>query len=276
MTEPEHPTLPLPDPARWVLTAETPTRRRRWPWVVGGIVVAVVLLVVAAVAIVETAVRSQIEAGIASQVRTELGLSADHPVSVSIAGPLTPQLLVQSLGELTISSPDVPLGSVTANVSVVAQDVSLTPPHTMSGGEATVSLDAGQLSSALTSVAGVELSDVAISDGTVTVGTSVTVFGVGIPLRLALAPSADAGTLVLTPESVSVGTLALTADQARQQFGDVADQLLGGWRICVAQYLPAGLRLHAVNVDGSSLVASVTIDDRILRDPALQEKGACG
>lgn len=275
MTQPEHPTVPLPEPARWVLAAETPRRRRRWPWVIGAVAIAVVLLLGVAVAIVETVVRSQVETRIADQVRTELALPEGHPVSVSIAGPLTPQLLVQNLGELTISSDDVPLGPITADVSVLAQDVSFGASSSMSGGEATVSLDANQLSSALTSVAGVELADVGVSDGAVTVGTSLSLFGVGVPLQLALVPSADAGAVVLAPDSVSLGGLSLTADQAREQFGEVADRVLTGWRICVAQYLPAGLELRDVSVDSTALVASFDVDGRILQDPALLEKGTC-
>ena len=82
MTDSEHPTDPLPDlRAGWVLAVpeEPRPRRRVWPWLVAVAAVLVVIAVVIIV-IVETVVRSNIESGIASQVRTGLELPADQLV----------------------------------------------------------------------------------------------------------------------------------------------------------------------------------------------------
>ena len=277
MTDAEHPTDPLPDlRAGWVLAVpEEPKKRRRvWPWLVAA-AAAVIVVVVVAVVIVETVVRSSIESGIASQVRTGLELPADQPVDVSIEGPLTLQLLTGSLDDLRLSSDDVPLGPTTADVEVTLRGVSTTAPYTVGVGAATVTLDQSQVAALTDSVAQIDILELALEDPAIVVGTELSLFGFGIPVSLSLVPSAQAGELVLRPESLQVSGLAVTADGVRQQFGAIADLILQDWRICVAEYLPAGATLTAASVTDDHLVATFDIDGRMLSDATLQQNGTC-
>ena len=277
MTDAEHPTDPLPDlRAGWVLAVpeESKKRRRVWPWLVSAAAVVIVLVVVVVV-IVETVVRSTIEAGIASQVRTGLDLPADQPVDVSIAGPLTLQLLTGSLDDLHLASTDVPLGPTTADVDVTLQGVSTGAPHTVGRGVATVTLDQTQVVALTDSVAQIDIVDLTLQDPAIVVGTELSLFGFGIPVSLSLVPSAASGELVLSPESLQVSGLAVTADGVRDQFGSLADPVLQDWQICVAQYLPAGATLTDASVTGAELVATFDIDGRMLDDAALQQNGTC-
>lgn len=277
MTDSEHPTDPLPDlRAGWVLAVpeEPRPRRRVWPWLVAVAAVLVVIAVVIIV-IVETVVRSNIESGIASQVRTGLELPADQPVDVSIEGPLTLQLLTGSLDDLRLSSDDVPLGPTTADVEVTLRGVSTTAPYTVGVGAATVTLDQSQVAALTDSVAQIDILELALEDPAIVVGTELSLFGFGIPVSLSLVPSAQAGELVLRPESLQVSGLAVTADGVRRQFGTIADPILQDWQICVAQYLPAGATLTAASVTDDHLVATFDIDGRMLDDATLQQNGTC-
>lgn len=277
MTDAEHPTDPLPDlRAGWVLAVpEEPKKRRRvWPWLVAAAAVVIVVVVVAVV-IVETVVRSNIESGIASQVRTGLELPADQPVDVSIEGPLTLQLLTGSLDDLRLSSDDVPLGPTTADVEVTLRGVSTTAPYTVGVGAATVTLDQSQVAALTDSVAQIDIVELTLEAPAIVVGTELSLFGFGIPVSLSLVPSAQAGELVLRPESLQVSGLAVTADGVRQQFGAIADPILQDWQICVAQYLPAGATLTAASVTDDHLVATFDIDGRMLDDATLQQNGTC-
>ena len=51
--------------------------------------------------------------------------------------------------------------------------------------------------------------------------------------------------------------------------------MLRPWTVCIAQYIPAGVVLDSVAVDGDHLVADLDIDGAIVADPALQENGTC-
>ena len=279
MTDAEHPTDPLPDlRAGWVLAVpEEPKKRRRvWPWLVAAAaVVIVIVIVVVVVVIVETVLRSTIEAGIADQVRTSLELPADQPVDVSVEGALTLQLLTGSLDDLRLSSDDVPLGPTTADVDVALQGVSTTAPYTVGAGVATVTLDQAQVAALTDSVAQIDIVELTLEDPAIVVGTELSLFGFGIPISLSLVPSAEAGELVLRPDSLQVSGLAVTADGVRDQFGSLADPILQDWQICVAQYLPAGATLTAASVTGAELVATFDIDGRTLNETALQQNGTC-
>ena len=279
MTDAEHPTDPLPDlRAGWVLAVpEEPKKRRRvWPWLVAAAaVVIVIVIVVVVVVIVETVLRSTIEAGIADQVRTSLELPTDQPVDVSVEGPLPLQLLTGSLDDLRLSSDDVPLGPTTADVDVALQGVSTTAPYTVGAGVATVTLDQAQVAALTDSVAQIDIVELTLEDPAIVVGTELSLFGFGIPISLSLVPSAEAGELVLRPDSLQVSGLAVTADGVRDQFGSLADPILQDWQICVAQYLPAAATLTAASVTGAELVATFDIDGRTLNEAALQQNGTC-
>ena len=108
-----------------------------------------------------------------------------------------------------------------------------------------------------------------------TMSMQLQLFGVGVPVGVALTPSAVDGDIVLTPASIQLAGTEVGADALRDQFGQVADLVLRDWTVCVAQYLPAGVTLTGVAVDGDVLVADFDVDGRITTDPALRENGTC-
>ncbi|KAA9111136.1 LmeA family phospholipid-binding protein [Microbacterium rhizomatis] len=274
------PTQPLPDPAaQWVLSSSGEPRRRRraWPWIVAIVVIAV--LAAAAWFAGEWIARDLVSKTIRQQVITSLALPADQPIDVTIEGAVLPQLIGGRLDDVTVASDDVSLGQLTGDVSVHAQGIGLGDPPTARAATATVSLDAAQVQALLTSTAGgnttISIDSLALAEPNVTAGTSLSVLGLPLPVALSLTPSAAEGQLVLTPASVQVAGAELSAADLRSRFGGVADTLLGGWNICVAKYLPVGLTLTSVAVQGDMLVAGLNVDPAIATDPALSAKGTC-
>ncbi|MDW4573232.1 DUF2993 domain-containing protein [Microbacterium sp. M3] len=266
------PTLPLPDlePAG---EPERP-RRRAWPWILAFAIVAV--LAVAAWFAAEAIARQVVTGVVRDQVRTQLALPADQPIDVDIPGVLIPQLIGGSIDELTIASDDVEFGGVTGDVTVTANDVAVRGTGEMSGATATVALDEQQLRTLLGSLEGFPVDTLALDAPDVTMTLDLQLFGMGIPVGVALTPSvAEGGSIVLTPASLQLGQSAVSADALRDQFGGVADTVLRDWDVCVAQYLPAGVTLTAVAVEGDQLVADFDVDGAIATDPALRENGTC-
>ena len=51
--------------------------------------------------------------------------------------------------------------------------------------------------------------------------------------------------------------------------------MLRDWTVCIAEYIPAGLTLTSIAVDGDQLVADFDVDGQIVGDPALQANGTC-
>ncbi|PTT16784.1 hypothetical protein DBR36_12155 [Microbacterium sp. HMWF026] len=106
--------------------------------------------------------------------------------------------------------------------------------------------------------------------------TTVTLFGVGIPVGVTATPGAADGDLTLTPSGFRIAGNVIDADTLRGQFGGVADPLVQTQSLCIADRLPAGLTLTSATVQGQDLVATFDIAGALLNDPALQANGTCG
>lgn len=262
------PTLQLPED--W--DQAEPQRRRVWPWLVAfGIVV--VLAVVAWFA--ADAIARQIVTGVVrDQVRSQLALPESQQIDVEIPGSIIPQLIGGTLDELTVASDDVEVGQFIGDVSVTARDVPITG-GALGGATATVTLDEEQLHGLVSTIEGFPADTAGIDAPAVTMSMQLQLFGVGVPVGVALTPSAVDGDIVLTPASLQLAGTEVGADALREQFGQVADLVLRDWTVCVAQYLPAGVTLTDVTVEGDVLVADFDVDGRIATDPALRANGTC-
>ncbi|MGN6219994.1 MAG: LmeA family phospholipid-binding protein [Microbacterium sp.] len=274
-TADSQPTLPLPDGMVSADGPSEPRRHRVWPWIVGFAIVAV--LAVGAWFAAEAIARQIVTGVVQDQVRTQLSLPADQQIDVEIAGAVLPQLIGGTLDDLTVSSDDVPLGDtgVTGDVTVTARGIPVRGEPTLSGATAEVALDEQQLQTLLASIDGFPADTVGLAAPNVTMTLDLTLFGVQIPIGVALTPSAADGDIVLTPASFQLGQSEVGADALRAQFGDLADTVLRDWNVCIADRLPAGATLTGVEVDGSRLVADFDVDGRIATDPALQQDGTC-
>lgn len=262
------PTEPLPD---WE-HAEAP-RRRVWPWLVAFAIV-VVLAVVAWFA-AEALARQIVTNVVRDQVRTQLSLPASQQIDVEIDGAVVPQLIGGTLGTLRVSSDDVSLDAFTGDVAVVATDVPVRGGGDIGGATATIAVDEEQLRALLSTVDGFPADSLGLAAPNVTISTDLQLFGATIAVSAALAPSAAAGDIVLTPASVQIAGAQAEAEELRERFGALADAVLRDWTVCIAEYLPAGATLTDVSVPGSELVAVFAVDGGIANDPELRADGTC-
>lgn len=279
----EHPTLPLPDPgAGRVLpldAAASGSRARHWPWIVA--LVAVALLAVAAWFAGEYVARGIVERTIRERITTQLNLPADHRIDVDVPGPILPQLLIGSLGRVSVASEDVSFGgaegapAVTGDVVVVADDVPLRGDGDWSGAFATVTLDEEQLSALLGAIEGFPTETVTLDPPNVGISLDLQLFALTVPVGVDLTPRAEHGQLVLTPASLRVAGVEISADGLVAQFGILATTVIRDWDVCVAQYYPAAIELTAVRVERTGLVIEAEIASAILHDPAAREHGTC-
>ncbi|GAA3206060.1 DUF2993 domain-containing protein [Microbacterium terregens] len=265
------PTEPLPE---WAHTEQPPARRRRvWPWIVAVLVVAG--LAVAAWFAGEWIARDIVTSTIREQVITQLALPADQEVDVSVAGAVLPQLIAGTLDDVTVASDDVKLGALVGDVTVHAQDIAIRGDAAAGAASATVVLDADQVRTLLSTVENFPADSVGLAEPNVTMATDLRFFGLEVPVGVALTPSAVDGDIVLTPASLQLAGNEVSADALRDQFGAVTDTVLRDWTICIASYIPAGVRLADISVTGEHVVAELDIDGAIVGDPALQQPGAC-
>ena len=265
------PTQPLPD---WTSAPPEPRRRHSaWPWIIS--IVIVIGLAVAAWFVAEWVARGIVERTIREQVVTNLALPADQPIDVTVAGAVIPQLIAGELDDVTVSSEDVAIGSLTGDITVTAQGIAIRGDAAADAATASVRLDADQLQTILAGVDGFPVDTVTLDEPDLVMSTELRFLGIGIPVTVALTPSASEGDIVLTPSRLEVANAEVTADGLRGQFGVLADAVLRDWTVCIAEYIPVGLTLTSVAVDGDEIVADFDVDGQMVSDPALQANGTC-
>jgi hypothetical protein len=262
----EHPTLVIPGEQK----AEPAARpRRRWPWVIGGVLVVIVVLVVAA-ELIARAILPGIVRGIVVE---QLELPADQQLDVEATGILLPQLITGSLDELTLSTDAVTLGGVTGAVDVTALDVPL------GGGDlgsavGTVRIEQNQFKTLLGET-DLPIDSLTFDEPDVTAEGAVDVLGFSLPIALTVTPGAEAGELTLTPVKLLIGGVELDAEQVAARLGDLGARLTETQYICIANQLPAGLTLTGLTIDGTDAVADVSVAGGIVSDETLQQNGTC-
>ena len=262
------PTQPLPD---WE-HAQAP-RRRVWPWIIAFAIV-VVLAVVAWFA-AEAIARDLVTRTVQDEISERLSLPPDHEVEVVVPGVVIPQLIGGSLDEITVSSADVPVGAFEGDVTVIATDVPIRGDAAMGGATATVTLDAAQLEALLGTIDGIPADTAELAEPDVTVSTELQLFGVGFPVAVSLTPSVAEGDIVLTPTAFELAGAQIDAAALSEQFGAIADTVVRDYSVCLAEYIPAGVTLTDVRVDGDLLVVDADVDGAIVTDPDLQANGTC-
>lgn len=270
----EHPTVPLPDPrAQWVLSSNAPRTRRRWPWLVALLVVAA--LAVGAWFAGEFIARSIVERTIREQVIENLNLPADQHIDVDLPGAVLPQLIGGRLDELTLTAVDVAFGPFAGDVVVHASGIPIRGDAPVQAASATATLDEAQVRGLLGTIDGFPVDTVTLNAPDVDVSMDLQLFALTVPVGVGLTPSAADGQLILTPSALRVAGAEMSASALADQFGAIARTVVRDWEVCIAQYLPAGLTLSAVRVDGAHVVADFDIAGAILTDRALQELGTC-
>jgi hypothetical protein len=264
------PTMPLPE---WAVPTEVAPRRRRvWPWIVAAVLV--VGLVIAGWFAAEWFARDLVTKTIQEQAAAQLSVPASE-VDVEVPGPMIPQLIAGSLGEVSLAAEDVALGPVSGDLTVLAKDVSIREGGQMSGAEGTVVLDEEQLRTLLADVDGFPAETVGIDGEYVTFSTELQVLGIGIPVGASLTPTAVDGAIVLTPAAVQLGGAEIPADELRDRFGGLADIVLRDWSICIADDVPQAFTLTGIEVAEGEVTASFDVRGNVLSDPAQLENGSC-
>lgn len=261
-----HDTIVVPD-----LNTEQPPKptRKRWPWVLLGVVVFIALLVVVA----EFIARAMLP-GIARGIVVEqLDLPADQQLDVEATGVLLPQLIGGNLDELRLRTQSVTFDGLTVAADVTATGVPLRGGD-LGSATGTVRIAEDQFASLLKGI-DLPIDEVTLAAPDVQASASIPVLGITIPVSLTVTPGVAEGDLTFTPVRVAISGLVVEAADVADRFGELGGELTSTQRVCIADQLPAGVLLTSVEVIGKDLVIDVDVDGAIATNAALQENGTC-
>ncbi len=257
-----------------------PAARRRRGGLVAIVVIGVVVGLLAVLAVVaESVARQQAAARIADEVRAEFSLPADQPLDVRIAGAsVLLQLLGGRLDEVEVSADRIEVEPFEGDISLVLTGVPLDASQPVDSLSAVVTVTEEVVRAAGENLLDLPFRGLELEDGLIRVATALPVFGTELPLTVALAPSVDAGALVLTPTDVAL------AEGADVPLGDLLGLLgldaeggaLAAPSFCVDERLPADISLRSAEVVGAEIELELGGEGVLLRRTGETSTGSCG
>ncbi|UOQ56137.1 DUF2993 domain-containing protein [Leucobacter allii] len=250
-------------------------RTSRWWTKLVGVLVVLVLLAGAG----ELALRLIIPGIVQGAIRTQLHLTDDHPVDVSLGGSALLAALGGGVGDVTVEVPNAPLlEGVEADATVHAARVPFSPTTgEITGGTAQLRVSKEQLGNVIELVTQGLAQTGTVRDGSLVVGRSVDLFGQSIELSASIGLSVVDGQVEIEPRGVQAAGLDLSAEQISAATGSLLDPILSPQALCVDDRLPRGVELTGIDLSSTgSATISADLAPGILSDPAEQELGSCG
>ena len=227
----------------------------------------------------EVALRLIVPSTVAGAVRSQLKLTADHPVDVSLGGSALLSALQGRVGNIMVAVADAPLyEGLTADVQVEAGSVPFNPFWgEMRDASVTLTVPQEQLGPAISVFTNGLVDEGEIRDGALKVGRTMEIFGMPVPLSATLRLAIDGdGNVEVQPEGLSAAGLDVGPEQLQQMTGSLLEPLLQPRTVCVRDQLPRGVELTSITLSSlGSAVITADLAPGLISDKAEQAKGVC-
>lgn len=266
---------PVPTEPQPIIVAPAKKKKHSWPFVVLAVVLAALIV---GFFVADAAAKSYAEDQIKQKLVAALGVDPATDVTVTIGGgPVLLQALSGKLTTVDVAIPRLAFGQLVGSATLHATQVPLDESAPLQ--KLAISYRVSEKNAAVlaSNLSGLKLDSITLDKPEIVAKSSVSVFGIGIPVGLGLTPSASKGELVFTPTTIQVNGASFTAKQlfAAPGFGGLAKQLLHQQSFCVAQYLPKALTVTSAKVADHQFVLKISGDGAALGGTGFTTKGSC-
>lgn len=227
----------------------------------------------------EFALRMIIPGIVEAAVRSQLELTGDHPVEVTLGGSALLSALQGGVGDVTITIDKIPLpDGVEADASFHASKVPFNPlSGEISDGTVEFVVPKDQLGRVVKLLTKSVAQTGEVSDGSLVVGRSVELFGQEVGLKAKLGIEVKDGAVEISPQGVTAAGFDLTAEQLAAATGSLLDPILKPQTVCVRDQLPVGATLTDIELSSTgSAQISADLSPGIFSDPKQRKQGSCG
>jgi hypothetical protein len=257
--------------------AEVPAKkRRRWPWVVGGIVLFLVVALVIAYVIGENYAKNYARDYIKERIVAVLGVEDPGTVTVDVAGPVLLQALAGKLNQVDVTAESVTFGTLSGAATVHAEGVPLDANAPTDALDVTFAVPEDQVVAAVgQNLSSLPIDSISLDEPEVVVTATFSFLIIEIPFGMGLEPSAEDGQIVFTPTRIQLFDEDYSQDEASEFLGEFATQLFAEQKICVNESLPVALKIVDVDVVKKDLVITINGDGVVMGGSDLSTPGTC-
>jgi hypothetical protein len=264
-------TTPVAEPA-----AVPAKKRRRWPWVVGGIALFLVVALVIAYVIGENYAKNYARDYIKERIVAVLGVEDPDTVTVDVAGPVLLQALAGKLNRVDVTAESVTFGTLSGAATVHAEGVPLDANAPTDALDVTFAVPEDQVVAAVgQNLSSLPIDSISLEEPEVVVTATFSFLIIEIPFGMGLEPSADDGQIVFTPQRIQLFDEDYSQDEASEFLGEFATQLFTEQKICVDESLPVALKIVDVDVVKKDLVIKINGDGVVMGGSDLSTPGTC-
>ncbi|MFK4730236.1 DUF2993 domain-containing protein [Agromyces mediolanus] len=253
--------------------APKPKSKRRGLRALVIVLVVVVVLGVAAV-VADGIARGIAQQQVAAKIQERLPESVQGDVDVRIGGfSVIAQYLSGRMDEVELTAPALEVRGAPVAVDLTLHGVPVDLEQPVGRLSAKVSIDEDALNTLIAeSGAAAPVGAVELGDGTVGYAGQAEVLGFTVDYTASARPEAAGDEVLLTPVDVTVGALGGSIDVS-----GIVERLLGEdpVAVCVAQYLPEGLRVERVDVAPGTATAWLGAERFVLDGASLSTTGSC-
>jgi LmeA-like phospholipid-binding len=260
-----------------VVVAPPRKKRRRWPVVLGIVLLVLAILLTIAYFVGEAYAKDYARDYIKQRIVAVLGIKDPSTVKVDIGtGSVLLQALAGRVDNVDVTASEVTFGTLTGAATVHAEGVPLDADAKTQKLDVTFSMPEEQVQTALgQNLSGLKIDSVTLEEPEIVVKSTLNVFIFQLPVAMGIVPSAEKGLLVFTPTTVTLDDKKYTVDELRQQIGSFADPLLAQKSVCVNESLPVALKIVDVDVVAKDLVLKINGDGVALGGSDLSTPGTC-
>lgn len=260
-----------------VIEVDPPKKKRR-PVRTAVILVVVLALLVVAFFVADAIAKQYATAYVKDSIIKVLGVDPKTPVKVDLGGgSILLQAATGGIDKVTVDVASLTFGDLSGAAHIVATNVPLDSSKPLDKLGITVTIGQDNVRKLAKFLSGLDLKQIDVGNGVITIGTEFNVIFFTIPVSVALEPSAKDGGISFDPKTVTLGgnKISVADLRANPQFSALAGDLLKSQQVCVATYLPKALSIDAVKVSGSNLVLSIDGDGTALGGSGLSTYGTC-
>lgn len=255
--------------------AAEPRARRRLgkaglAWIIAG---GVVVLLAIGFVVGDSAVRANAERDLAQQIENGFPENVTGDVTAEIGGfSVIWQYLTGTVESIELHAPELAIDGNPIAVSIDAVGVPIDRSKPLSSVHGTVVASETSLN-ALVDLPDVN-GDFTLNDGLVGFDGTLEVLGFDLSYGVSASVEAAGDRVLLTPTAVQIGG---GDNSDGLDLSGLANGLIGDdpIEVCTAQYLPDGLQVSNVDIDGREIELTLAASDLLIGDDPLNQRGAC-